>query len=91
MRISFQVCLGNAVSRALHDYSNAVDVEDRMMKEIPRYLARTVRCRDGGTRWVDRHQPNCKQAGSGYNACPDSHGIAEAEVVEHSLDKEGAD
>ncbi len=89
MCISFEVCLWNAIARALHDYSNAVDIEDAVMEEVPRDLARTIRTcsrRYGRMNW---HKPNGEQAGSGNNSSPDSHSVTKAEMVEHSLYEEG--
>lgn len=60
------------------------------MEEIPRDSARAVKCRRGHSRRVNRHQENGNQAGSGYDGCPDSHGGAEAEVVEERLYEKGA-
>lgn len=69
MGVRIQVCLGNAISRALKYDGDAIDVEGLVFKELPRDLPCLMSAR-GYAQRMSRYQENCENTGSGCNSRP---------------------
>lgn len=67
--VRVEVCLRNAISRALKDDGDAVDVEGLVFKKMPRDLPCPMTAREYA-RWMSRYQEDCRNAGSGHHSGP---------------------
>ena len=67
--VSVEVCLRNAISRALKDDGEAVDIKRLMPEKMPRDLPSPMTVR-GYARRLSRYQKDCRNASSGRNSRP---------------------
>ena len=80
MGVRVQVCLRNAVSRALKYDGDAVDVECLVFEELPGDLPCLMSDRRYAGR-MSRYQEDCENAGSGSNSRPYSQRYTKAVAI----------
>ena len=87
MGVRVQVCLWNAISRALKDYGDTIDIEGLMFEKLPGDLSCSLSAR-GYARRMCRYQEYCENAGGGRYSRPYSQRGAKAISVKKDPNQE---